>query len=54
MSSKMDEHFIAVDNVCAWPDLTRLDDELVVAIYNQPAHGRWHGDIDPIFQEYAY
>ena len=46
MSGKMDERFIAVDNVCAWPNLTRLDDELVVAIYNQPVHGRWHGDID--------
>ena len=27
MSGKMDERFIADDNVCAWPDLTRLDDE---------------------------
>ena len=45
MRDKTDERFIAVDNVCAWPNLTRLDDdELVVAIYKQPVHGRWYGD----------
>ena len=38
---------IAIDNVCAWPNMTKLDgDELVVAIYNQPIHGRWYGDVE--------
>ncbi|MBT3344430.1 MAG: exo-alpha-sialidase [Gemmatimonadetes bacterium] len=41
------ERFIAIDGVCAWPNMTRLDDdELVVAIYNRPVHGRWHGDVE--------
>ena len=41
------QRIIAIDNVCAWPNMTRLDnDELVVAIYNQPVHGRWHGDVE--------
>ena len=47
MSGVMAERFIAIDNVCAWPNMTRLDDdELVVAIYNRPVHGRWYGDIE--------
>ena len=38
------ERYIAVDNVCAWPNLTRLDDgTILAAIYNRPVHGRWHG-----------
>lgn len=41
------ERFIAIDDVCAWPNMTRLDDdELVVAIYNRPVHGRWYGDVE--------
>lgn len=41
------ERFIAIDNVCAWPNLTRLaDDTLVAAIFNQPCHGTWEGDIE--------
>ncbi len=39
--------FIAVDNVCAWPNLTLLNDGTVVAsIFNQPSHGRGEGDVD--------
>jgi len=39
--------FIAVDNVCAWPNLTLLKDGTVVAsIFNQPSHGRGEGDVD--------
>ncbi len=31
---------VAVENVCAWPNLTLLPDGTVVAIFfNQPAHG---------------
>ena len=41
------ERYIAADSVCAWPNLTRLDDGTVLAaIYNQPVHGRWHGDVE--------
>ena len=41
------ERYIAADNVCAWPNLTRLDDgTLLAAIYNRPVHGRWHGDVE--------
>ena len=41
------ERYIAVDGVCAWPNMTRLSEgELGVAIYNQPVHGRWHGDVE--------
>ncbi|MBK8505282.1 MAG: hypothetical protein IPL46_25645 [Saprospiraceae bacterium] len=39
--------FIAVDNVCAWPNLTQLKDGSIVAsIFNQPSHGRGEGDVD--------
>lgn len=32
--------YIAVDNVCAWPNLTTLADGTIVAtIFNQPSHG---------------
>lgn len=41
------ERYIAVDNVCAWPNLTQLPNgDIVAAIFNQPAHGRWEGDVD--------
>ena len=39
------QHFIAIDNVCAWPNLTVLPDGSVVAVvFDQPTHGRWEGD----------
>ena len=41
------ERYIAIDNVCAWPNLTVLaDGTLAVAIYNQPIHGQWRGDVE--------
>lgn len=41
------ERYIAIDNVCAWPNLTRLaDGTLLASIYNRPIHGRWHGDVE--------
>lgn len=41
------ERYIAIDNICAWPNLTRLpDDSLAATIYNRPIHGRWYGDVE--------
>ena len=38
---------VAIQGVCAWPNLQRLDDgTLLVFIYNQPSHGKFEGDID--------
>jgi hypothetical protein len=43
----MSERYIAVDNVCAWPNLTLLPNGTVVAtIFNQPTHGGWEGDVE--------
>lgn len=39
--------YIAIDNVCAWPNLTKMPDGTVVAaIFNQPCHGLWEGDVE--------
>ena len=39
--------YLAVDNVCAYPNLARLDDgTLIAAIYNQPTHGGPNGNIE--------
>ncbi|HRU05282.1 MAG TPA: sialidase family protein [Candidatus Brocadiia bacterium] len=41
------ERYIAIDNVCAWPNLTKMPDgEVVATIFNQPCHGRWEGDVE--------
>ena len=41
------ERFIAVDNKCAWPNLTLMPDGAIVAtIFNQPTHLRWPGDVE--------
>jgi hypothetical protein len=41
------ERYIAIDNVCAWPNLTALPDgTLAATIYNRPIHGRWQGDVE--------
>ncbi len=41
------ERYLAIDNVCAWPNLTRLPDgALVATIFNQPCHGAWEGDVE--------
>ena len=38
---------VAVDNVCAWPNLTLLDDGTIVAtVFNQPCHGTVAGDVE--------
>ncbi len=38
---------VAVDRVCAWPNLTLLQDGAVVAtIFNQPSHGSVPGDVE--------
>ena len=41
------ERYIAIDNVCAWPNLTKMPDGAIVAtIFNQPCHGKWEGDVE--------
>ena len=41
------ERYIAIDNVCAWPNLTLMPDGAVAAtIFNQPTHGGWEGDVE--------
>ena len=41
------ERFIAVDNVCAWPNLTHLPDGTIhTTLFNQPTHGGWEGDVE--------
>jgi len=41
------ERFYAIDNVCAWPNMTLLPNgELVMMIFNQPCHGKWEGDVE--------
>jgi len=41
------ERFIAIDNVCAWPNLTLVPDSVIIAtIFNQPCHGLWEGDVE--------
>jgi len=39
--------FVAIDNVCAWPNLVMLRDGSIAAIiHNQPAHGQREGDVE--------
>ena len=41
------EPVVAVDNVCAWPNLTVLaGGTLVATIFNQPSHGSLAGDVE--------
>jgi hypothetical protein len=43
----IDERYIAIDNVCAWPNLTVLSDGNIIAtIFNQPSHARREGDVE--------
>ena len=38
---------VAVTGVCAWPNLTLMDDGTIIAIiHNQPSHGQQEGDIE--------
>jgi len=44
---EVQERYVAIDDVCAWPNLTLLPDGSIVAlIFNQPSHGRLPGDVD--------
>jgi hypothetical protein len=46
-SVKLINRFIAIDNVCAWPNLTVLNDGNIIAtIFNQPSHGGGEGDVE--------
>jgi len=46
LEGKVMEHLIAIENVCAWPNLTLLPDGTIIAtIFNQPCHGSWEGDV---------
>ena len=39
--------FRAIENYCAWPNLTQLPDgTIIAAIYNQPSHGWVAGDVE--------
>lgn len=39
------ENIIAVDNVCAWPNLTKMPDGSITAlIFNKPSHGQEEGN----------
>lgn len=41
------ERYVAVDNVCAWPNLTKTSDNgIIAAIFNQPCHGKWEGEVE--------
>jgi hypothetical protein len=41
------QQIVAVENVCAWPNLTLMDDGTIIAIiHNQPSHGQQEGDIE--------
>jgi hypothetical protein len=43
---KIIDRFVAIDNVCAWPNLTLLDDDTILAmIFSEPNHGRIDGDV---------
>src|SRR5688572_13751121 len=39
--------YVAVDNVCAWPNLVLLRDGSIAAIlHNRPSHGQMEGEIE--------
>jgi hypothetical protein len=39
--------YVAIDNVCAWPNLATLRDGTIIAtIFNRPSHGRAEGDVE--------
>ena len=41
------ERYIAVDNVCAWPNLTLMPrGDIVATIFNQPSHGQCEGQAE--------
>jgi hypothetical protein len=47
LAADIPRRVIAIDNVCAWPNLVKLaDGTLVAVVFNQPNHGRTEGDVD--------
>jgi len=47
LSAEEPERYVAVDNVCAWPNLTLLPNgDLAAAIFNHPSHGLAEGDVE--------
>jgi BNR repeat-like domain len=41
------ERYVSIDNVCAWPNLTKLPDGSIAAIiFGKPSHGQVAGDIE--------
>jgi hypothetical protein len=41
------ERYIAIDDVCAWPNLSVTPSgTLLAVIFNQPTHGGWEGDVE--------
>lgn len=41
------ERYVAIDNVCAWPNLTLMPNgDIVATIFNKPYHGLWAGDVE--------
>jgi hypothetical protein len=47
LAADIPRRLIAIDNVCAWPNLVKLKDgTLVAVVFNQPNHGRTEGDVD--------
>ena len=41
------ERYIAIDNVCAWPNLTLLPNGNIAAvIFNTPSHSRFEGEVE--------
>ncbi len=41
------ERYIAIDNVCAWPNLTMMPDgRITAAIFNRPSHGEEEGSLE--------
>jgi len=43
----IETHVVAVEEVCAWPNLTLLSDGTIAAVlFNQPTHGTSEGDVE--------
>ena len=41
------DRFVAIDNVCAWPNLTLLPDgDIIATIFNQPSHLQCEGSVE--------
>lgn len=41
------KEYLAIDNVCAWPNLTLLPNgDISATLFNQPCHGKWEGCIE--------